>query len=64
MPKLLPQKNSPGDLAAELASARATFEARRANIIDRGTQRINDIRALRQELEAEEHALVGVVNDA
>lgn len=55
---------APGVLAEELAAARAEFAAARQSVIERGVQRIQDITALKAELDAENDALGKVVADA
>lgn len=55
------QDNTPGGLAAELAVAREAYETKRASVIERGTQRVQEIAALRQELHAEATAIADVL---
>lgn len=56
--------NSPGRLAEEFGRAWAEFEARRENIIQRGTQRVSEIDALVSELRVERDDLAVVISDA
>lgn len=66
---------TPGSLAADLANAKAkrdeqvraaeaAFSNTRANVIEQGTTRIEQIQALRAELDAEENDLHKVVSSA
>ena len=57
----IPQDNTPGGLAAELAEARSEFETRRADVIERGTQRSREIEQLQAELAEEQAALKSVL---
>lgn len=69
------QSVTPSDLAAQLAkskdkrdrvveNANANHAAVRRRVIETGTARVEQIRALRVELDHEENAIVSVVNDA
>lgn len=62
--KTVEDANSPGRLAAEFGRARSEFEARRANIIQRGTTRMNEIAALQVTLAAEQTEIASVVSEA
>lgn len=55
---------APGVLAEELAAARAEFAAARQSVIDRGVERMQNIAALKAELDAENDALGKVVAEA
>lgn len=68
-------KNAPGDLAAELAksqgrrdaaveAAEAKHASVRADVIDRGVTRVEQITALVDELRKEQNALKAVLADA
>jgi hypothetical protein len=56
--------NAPGRLAEEFGRAQSEFEARRANIIERGVTRQREITALMDELQTERLALADVVRTA
>ena len=56
--------NTPGGLAHELVRAREVYEAKRASVIERGTERVREIAALQAELDREKAELQGVVSDA
>lgn len=67
-------KNTPGALAQELASAAEKkaakvrkaedeYAAKRGSVIERGVQRIRDIRVLRAELDEEEQGLTNIVGE-
>lgn len=58
------RSDQPGDLAQELAEAREKFEAKRADVVDRGVTRQRDIEAMQRELQEEHVALGKVVDDA
>lgn len=62
---------TPSALAAELAKAQdalkaaeAKYEADRAAVVDKGVKRGAELRALAQEIEAEEAAIAAVVSQA
>lgn len=72
---MLKRSLTPSDLAADLATARFArdeavkraeekFSGKRAAVIEAGTTRVEQIRQLRVELDIEENALVGVLNEA
>lgn len=56
--------DTPGGLASELAAARQTYEAVRAEVIDRGVARQQAVSAMIEELRNEEAALENVIQDA
>lgn len=69
------KKNDPGALGAELTAARAAYNdtvskaasdlaATNASVVERGTQRIADLRALEEEARAEREATEEVVASA
>jgi hypothetical protein len=61
---MLRNQTTPNALAERHAKARERYEQERQAVIDLGTSKIEEIVALREELEREEAAHKAVVSDA
>lgn len=64
MALLARQDNTPPALAAELDAHKQRYQAGRASVIERGTQRVAQIKHLQKELEAEASAHQAVLEQA